>query len=725
MLRTPFTSSRQSQSTTLHADFKDEINRLKTVSFDRIQQLSSQEFKRLSRDDQDYLFDSLDRGASILDSEQQIDAYLHAYGKMHQAKLNYAFDNISHSFFEHKEINIIDYGCGQAIGAMCYADYLKQKQCNQQVNNITLIEPSFVSLKRAKQYVSSFYPNAKITLLCKKLNGLTQHDLIFGNTLPTLHIFSNIIDLSSFDLHGFASVLSDSLVGENQFVCVSPFFNYYEKDERMELFPQLLNANNLFGGKLLQNELVNDKEWTCNFRCFSIDYNDFEDNGMYLFITGQKLCKKNHEKSDMEDVFSIFMQSAEKHCTSSYACVGCCYENGYGIKKDIDKANEWYRKFIKFGANDRTNWGRIGSFYEKGIGTDKDYEQALYYYNKSAEIGESSGVYHLGECYENGIGVNKNIRKALNLCLYAAELGLTDAQIHLGYNYNNGVWGEKDHVKAFEWYIKAAEQGSRAAQYNLGICYDKGEGVEQNYTKAIKWFTLAAEQGDTSAQVNLGLYYAKGNGVEQNSQKAYEWFSQAAKVGDPKAQYILGICYRNGEGVSKDLVESFNWFMKAAEQGYADAQHELGIMYFEGKGGEKDLFKAYEWLNKAAIDGDKNSLRILSQFDSTLEMPNRYTLLAKTLPYNKMKKIYNNNEAYSFKESSSGTLYSIFVAKNKDGKLIRLLPIYIKSVSSSMNNLYAQIAKRDDGKRFIILYDVGDPSMYFDDSSLLSSNSNQ
>lgn len=42
-----------------------------------------------------------------------------------------------------------------------------------------------------------------------------------------------------------------------------------------------------------------------------------------------------------------------------------------------------------------------------------------------------------------------------------------------------------------------------------------------------------------------------------------------------------------------------------------------------------------------------------------------------------------------------------------------------------MNNLYAQIAKRDDGKRFIILYDVGDPSMYFDDSSLLSSNSNQ
>ena len=313
----------------------------------------------------------------------------------------------------------------------------------------------------------------------------------------------------------------------------------------------------------------------------------------------------------------------------------------------------------------------------------------------------------------------------MNLCLYAAELGLTDAQIHLGYNYNNGVWGEKDHVKAFEWYIKAAEQGSRAAQYNLGICYDKGEGVEQNYTKAIKWFTLAAEQGDTSAQVNLGLYYAKGIGVEQNSQKAYEWFSQAAKVGDPKAQYILGICYRNGEGVSKDLVESFNWFMKAAEQGYADAQHELGIMYFEGKGGEKDLFKAYEWLNKAAINGDKNSSRILSQFDSTLEMPNRYTLLPKALSYNKMKKVYNNNEAYNFKESSSGTLFSIFVTKNKDSKLIRLLPIYIKSISSSMNNLYARIAKRDDGKRFIILYDVGDPSMYFDDSSLLSSNSNQ
>lgn len=725
MLRTPFTSSRQSQSTTQYADYKDESNLQKRVSFDIIQQLSSQKFKRLSRDDQDYLFESLDRGASILDSEQQIDAYLHAYGKMHQAKLNYAFDNISHAFFEHKEINIIDYGCGQAIGTMCYADYLKQKRYNQQVINITLIDPSFVSLKRAKQYVKSFFPNAKIKLFCKKLNGLTPFDLIVGNTLPTLHIFSNVIDLMSFDLNRFANLLNGSLVGENQFVCVSPYFNYDEKDERMELFPQLLNASGIFGGKLLQNELVNDKEWTCNFRCFSIDYNDFEDNGMYLFITGQKLCNKNHEKRDMYDVFSTFMQSAEKHCISSYACIGCCYENGYGTKKDIDKANEWYRKFIKLGANDRTSWKRIGRFYELGLGTDKNEGQAFKYYKESAETGDVAGIYYLGKCYENGIGVNKNIKRALSLCTYAAELGLTDAQIHLGYNYKNGVWGEKDHVKAFEWNVKAAEQGSRAAQYNLGICYDKGEGVEQNYTKAIKWFTLAAEQGDTSAQVNLGLYYAKGNGVEQNNQKAFEWFSQAAKVGYSKAQYILGICYRNGEGVSKDMVESYNWFMKAAEQGYADAQHELGIIYFEGKGVEKDIFKAYEWLNKAANNGDKNSSRILSQFDSTLEMPNRYTLFGKALSYNRMKKKYNNNEAYSFKESSSGTLYSIFVFKNKDGKLIRLVPIYIKSISSSMNNLYAQIAKRDDGKRFVILYDVGDPSMYYDDDSFLFSNSNQ
>ena len=148
-------------------DYKNEIKKLHELSFVSIRKLASSKFTLYTPSDQYSMHYSLDHGTRILEYEAQLDAYLHSYGKMHQAKLNLAFDNIPKAFFQNKEINIVDYGCGQAVGTMCYADYIRKSHHIQKVKSITLIEPS-------KKPISCIEPIMTIFLTPESVNFLTK-----------------------------------------------------------------------------------------------------------------------------------------------------------------------------------------------------------------------------------------------------------------------------------------------------------------------------------------------------------------------------------------------------------------------------------------------------------------------------------------------------------------------------------------------------------------------
>ena len=144
-------------------------------TFDKVRDLSTRFYRELPQELQDELFEALNRGIDILDSEPQMTTYMFSYGKMHQAKLEYAFGKLSDDFLSEKEINIIDYGCGQALGTMCYADYLRDNGYSQKAKTITLIEPSEMCLKRAALHASVFFPDAEI----KTVNSIFKISLDF------------------------------------------------------------------------------------------------------------------------------------------------------------------------------------------------------------------------------------------------------------------------------------------------------------------------------------------------------------------------------------------------------------------------------------------------------------------------------------------------------------------------------------------------------------------
>lgn len=200
-----------------------------------------------------------------LQSEPELNMYIHALGLMHEAKLQYAFEHLSDDFINHQTIDIIDYGCGQAIGTICYADFVRKKGSSQQVRRVVLIEPSEIALKRAALHVSRFFPQAEIVTCLKGFDDLEEDDLCVDEEIPTLHILSNVIDLADdyFNLERFVGLINQCSIGDNHYLCIEPHFDYEEKDERLGRFVDLLDAEVYFNKIFPKGTFIEGKDWTC------------------------------------------------------------------------------------------------------------------------------------------------------------------------------------------------------------------------------------------------------------------------------------------------------------------------------------------------------------------------------------------------------------------------------------------------------------------------------
>ncbi len=250
-------------------------------TFDKVRDLSTKFYRELPQALQDELFEALNRGIDILDSEPQMTAYLFAYGKMHKAKLNYAFEHLPETFFEIPVINIIDYGCGQAVATMCYADFLRKQGYEQKIRRVTLIEPSEAALKRAALHVSVFFPDAEIVTINKGFDDLETKDIVCDEDVPTLHLLSNVLDLECFNLIEFKKLVKKSIGPSNLFVCVGPYFGDKDRGKHMDSFAKYFKGEEIISEDLDAYKLDEDNSWTCMVRCFGVgdlDYSISDEN---------------------------------------------------------------------------------------------------------------------------------------------------------------------------------------------------------------------------------------------------------------------------------------------------------------------------------------------------------------------------------------------------------------------------------------------------------------
>ena len=594
------------------------IKHIENITFKKLRSVAVEFTRGLPKSLSDELYRDIQRGVCQLQNEPELNMYIHALGLMHEAKLQHAFDHMSSEFTDHSTIDIIDYGCGQAIGTICYADFLSKIGKNQKVRKVTLIEPSQRALARAALHVSCFFPDAEIVTIDKGFDDLVEDDLFIDREIPTLHIFSNVLDLADdcFNLKSFAYLIEDKLDGyreENQFICIEPYFDYDIKDEQPHLFMKMLNIEPYYFNVYTRGTFVEDRDWTCQIVIGHLDsigwlwpfFPDANDSREDIKLLDLAAIAEKEERYN--DAFDCYVKASdmcwwEKDKAYCKRKIGEYYLGGHGVNKNYEKAVEWFSGAAQ--SEDMYARNSLGMCYYNGVGVTQDFMEAVKWYRKAARQGSAESQYYLGLCYEEGNGVKENLNEAVKWYRKSAEQEYDEAQCNLGNCYARGNGVAKDNLEAVKWYLKSADQGNTRAQFNLGICYYKGEGVVKDYAEGVKWYFKSAEQGNAKAQFNLGNRYYNGEGVVKDYAEAVKWYLKSAEQGNAKAQFALGYCYYKGEGVVKDYAEAVKWYLKSAEQGNAKAQGNLGNRYYNGEGVVKDYAEAVKWYFKSAEQGD-------------------------------------------------------------------------------------------------------------------------
>ena len=71
-------------------------------------------------------WDIVNHGTDLLSTEDQLNAYIAAYGEMHWVKCRAAFQNFSFEEELISSIEIVDWGCGQGIASISLIEMLRE-----------------------------------------------------------------------------------------------------------------------------------------------------------------------------------------------------------------------------------------------------------------------------------------------------------------------------------------------------------------------------------------------------------------------------------------------------------------------------------------------------------------------------------------------------------------------------------------------------------------------
>jgi|GEM_PF-2649053 ATP-dependent DNA helicase recQ len=285
------------------------------------------------------LHESLNRGIDVLDTEPLLQMYMYAFGKMHNAKLQFAFGQMHDRISKTERVQIIDYGCGQGLASICYHDFLTAHNPKQKITKIILVEPSSLALSRAELLCSCFYPNTDIVAVNKSFDNLNDEDIDVSPEVLTLHIFSNILDVESYDLQHLIHIVSNLKSEKNELVIVSPIVNEV-RTQRLKTFAANFNGHIYYENYLSKRQLDEERDWTCSILLCS------DVNGHELIKSN---CDKSFEAPQSFNGNKNNNDSAEEQSNViANRLLGDYYSNQNNHECDFSRAIQHYTKAGKF-----------------------------------------------------------------------------------------------------------------------------------------------------------------------------------------------------------------------------------------------------------------------------------------------------------------------------------------------------------------------------------------
>ena len=226
-------------------------------------------------------YPGLNHGTAVLTTEEQCNAYIAAYGNMHQGKINEVLDEIKINDFANTDLQIIDWGCGQGLATICLFDFFNKHNLSLDlVKKVVLIEPSEVARDRAKTHVNAYLRDEdKIVVIGKYIDDAKVDDIVSDEPV-TLHLFSNILDIPSIDLLRLANCIKTNLKGLHYFFCWGPL---NQGNNRIDSFWSYFNeADSVFFNTHNKQEynaegkLIKTYSYTAKNRVFKVNGDECE-----------------------------------------------------------------------------------------------------------------------------------------------------------------------------------------------------------------------------------------------------------------------------------------------------------------------------------------------------------------------------------------------------------------------------------------------------------------
>ncbi|NMB82307.1 MAG: class I SAM-dependent methyltransferase [Ignavibacteria bacterium] len=208
------------------------------------------------------------RGVTPLSSVNELYLYLRNYGNMHKAKIISAikyiqFQNITNP------VTIIDWGCGQGLASFFMLQYLQEADIPLNINEIILIEPSEVAIKRAALHLSALNKKISLRTINSAFKDVEKELLITKDNDIKFHLFSNVLDIGEEHIShdDLLELIEETQKNQNFFICVSPYIDDFKAD-RVDSFMRHYAKNITFNLIKSKNssKKIDDPYWLCNTR---------------------------------------------------------------------------------------------------------------------------------------------------------------------------------------------------------------------------------------------------------------------------------------------------------------------------------------------------------------------------------------------------------------------------------------------------------------------------
>ena len=212
-----------------------------------------------------------DHGRKVLQTEDELNAYIAAYGEMHVIKCRAAMQNFPFNDLENYSFEIFDWGCGQGLATLVLLDMLHDRGKVHRLKKIYLIEPSSIALARAKSWVTRYgAPGIEVIAVNKSIPSQTRQSMpISCSSRISINLFSNILDIREISLQWLSQKVS-SLANRNYIVCVGPKF-IQNTNTRIADFCGYFNPNEYFSNISSYPYAYTTKTkhaYGCETRCF-------------------------------------------------------------------------------------------------------------------------------------------------------------------------------------------------------------------------------------------------------------------------------------------------------------------------------------------------------------------------------------------------------------------------------------------------------------------------